>query len=102
MTGSRCLVHAIYNQNISTNVSGLTLSVCKEIALQVKEKIKGNKKNSRKKIKRINKLNDLKVLAQQEKTDCSRTLSPQPFSAQVTGLNFSENVSLKERLAKLK
>ena len=99
MTGSRCLVHAIYNQNISTNVSSLTLSVCKEIALQVKEKIKGNKKNSRKKIKRINQLNDLKVLAQQEKTDCSRTLS-QSFSVQVTGLNFSENVSLKERLAK--
>ena len=93
------MVHATYNQNITTNVSGLTLSVCKEIVLRVKEKMKGNKKNSRKKIKRIDQLNDLKVLAQQEKTDCSRTLS-QSFSVQVTGLNFSENVSLKERLAK--
>ena len=56
-------------------------------------KMKGNKKNSREKIKRINQINDLKVLAQQGKANCSRTLS-QSFSVQVTGLNFSENVGL--------
>ena len=39
-------------------------------------------------------------MAQQGKTNRSRTLS-QSFSVQVTGLNLSENVSLKERQTKL-